>query len=427
MLNDWIHWLSSVPADVLLQISLPVLLFDSVRYAAGAMLWFVWDFFHGGWIRVRRAANAPSPAFCPSVTVVIAGRNESATIGHTLRSLWGTYPRLQILVVDDGSEDRTVEVVRKLARELPGVTLLRRPRRGGKSSALNLALSFVRSDLVVFVDADSHLSENALWHIVQPFADPSVGAVSGCVTVRNPFVNLWTWFQAFEYLQNIFVGRRLAAACNTLDIISGAFGAVRREALERLKGWDVGPGEDGDLALRLRRSGYRIEFAPEANCLTNVPTSGKRLAKQRRRWQWAVITLGCRKHLEMANFRSPNFRLANLLVLADHWIFDILLTYASFGYLAWLLFHWHDDLWKMFLWYYALFAAMQAVQAGVFLFYSTDRRRDARIALITPLMPLYHGWLRCITLWSITEESFTRRSFRDDFVPAHVREASWHW
>lgn len=427
MLYDFAQWLSSTPTDLLVVISLPVLLLDGIRYCLAAVFVFVQDFACGLWDCVCRKAEPACYTYRPSVCVVIAGLNEGRTIGHTLRSLWGTYPSMEIIVVDDGSSDDMSDVVERFSREHGGVTLLRRPHRGGKSSALNCALPFIRAEIVVCVDADSHLAENAIWEIVQPFADPQVGAVSASVLARNPFVRLVTWMQSFEYLQNILVGRKVAARLDVLGIISGAFGAVRRDAIQRLKGWDVGPGEDGDLTIRLRRSGYRIAFAPQAQCYTNVPESWTRLVKQRRRWQWAVVTFDCRKHVDMANPLSPGFRLADLLVLAEHWIFDIALTYVSFAYVLWLLVHPHSDLWKMFVWCYMLYAIMQVVQAGVFLYYSNNRARELKIAMVAPLMPLYHALMRTVTLWAVTEEFLSRRSARDNFVPAYVREATWHW
>jgi cellulose synthase/poly-beta-1,6-N-acetylglucosamine synthase-like glycosyltransferase len=302
MLIDWIHWLSSVPNSQLILILAPVLLLDIPRYALGSVaMWlleFVRDLFRGV---VGRHTDA-GHGYCPSVCVIVAGLNEAETVGHTIRSLIGTYPRLEIIVVDDGSTDGMSDVAREAARGFHDVvSVLRKPQRGGKSSALNFALPFTQAEILVCVDSDSHLEPGAIWEIVQPFTDARVGAVSGAVFARNAFDRVVCWLQALEYLRSIFVGRMIAARLDMLGIVSGAFGAFRRSAVCRLKGWDVGPGEDGDLTLRLRKSGYRIAFAPYAQCLTNVPTSWWRLMKQRRRWEWAVITFECRKHVDLAN------------------------------------------------------------------------------------------------------------------------------
>jgi len=262
-----------MPSETVLLMALPILLLDSIRYCLGALLVFLQDFARGLWGRLWNRVEPIRHQYTPSVCVVVAGLNEADTIGHTLRPLWGAYPRMEIIVVDDGSDDGMSEVVQDFNRQYGGVTLLRRPRRGGKSSALNSALSFTQAEIIVFTDGDSRLAEHAIWEIVQPFIDPAVGAVSGCLLARHPFDRVVTWLQAFEYLQNIFVGRMVAARLGALGIASGAFGAVRRDAITRLKGWDVGPGEDGDLTIRLRRSGCRIAYTPYAQCYTNVPRS----------------------------------------------------------------------------------------------------------------------------------------------------------
>ncbi|MCA9209613.1 MAG: glycosyltransferase family 2 protein, partial [Planctomycetales bacterium] len=301
----------------------PILLLDAPRYAFGSVMVWLWDM----WERVsawwRGESLEPTYDHCPSVCVVVAGLNEAATLGATLNSVYGIYPRMEIVVVDDGSTDGMSEVARNFAERHAGITVIRKPRRGGKSSALNCALAMTTAEIIVCVDSDSVLDRNAIWEIVQPFADSEVGAVSGTVIGRNPFTNLASWLQAFEYLRCIFIGRMFTSRLGILSIVSGAFGAYRREALQRVQGWDVGPGEDGDLTLRLRKSGYRILFAPYAQCFTNLLSSWTRLLRQRRRWEWAVITFECRKHVDMANFFQRGFRWSNLVLLLDRWFYSV--------------------------------------------------------------------------------------------------------
>lgn len=426
MFIDWIHWLSSHSRDELLWLLAPVLLFDVTRYSCGFVVLFWCDFLCLA-LAGRSIGQQDARRHCPSICVVVAGLNEADTVVHTLASLCGTYPRMETIVVDDGSVDGMARVANGFARQHAEVRVLRKPCRGGKSSALNFALPFTQAEILVCVDADSQLGPDALWEIVQPFSDPRVGATSGTVLARHPFTNLLTWMQAFEYLRCIFVGRRVAARVDMLGIISGAFGAYRRDALQQQGGWDVGPGEDGDLTLRLRKSGYRIAFAPDAQCLTNVPTQWMRLLRQRRRWEWAVVTFECRKHVDMANPLSANFRLSNLAVLLERWTYNILFTYVLWLYALWTVLHFHDHTWKQYFLYYLAYLVLELVNLGVILFYSTDRKRDAWIGLVAPLMPLYNVLLRAVTLVSVTEELLTRRSFRDNFVPVHVREATWHW
>ncbi len=429
MLIDWIHWLSSERREDLLLVLAPILLLDAVRYSVGALgVWLV-DFaqllyktvFHP---RQREVEYQ----HCPTVCVIIAGLNEADTLPYTLESLHGTYPRMEIIVVDDGSDDGMASIARDFAQRIPQMTVLRKPRRGGKSSALNFALPFTQAEILVCVDGDSHVSSTGIWEIVQPFADPSVGAVSATVLARNPFAKLITWLQALEYLRNIFVGRMFASRMGILGIISGAFGAYRRSAIQRLHGWDVGPGEDGDLTLRMRKSGYRIVFAPYAQCLTNLPQNWWTLIKQRRRWEWAVVTFECRKHIDLINPRNPNFRLSNFALLLDRWMYNVILMYAFWGYAVWLLLlQPRAQLGYVLLLNYVVYVALDMLQLLLILYYSTNRLRDLAIGLATPLMPLYHVLLKFVSLIAVTEEIFTRRSFRDNFVPIHVRESTWHW
>lgn len=428
MLTDWIPWLSSAGQHNRFWLALaPVLLLDVPRYALGSVVMLLLDLGRGIIETLTGSRRDPHYSYRPSVCVVIAGFNEATTIADTLRTIWGTYPLLEIIVVDDGGTDGMANIAREFARQHAGVLLLRRPRRGGKSSALNYALPFTRAEIIVCVDADSHLAPSAIWEIIQPFADPQVGAVSGNLQARDPFINFVTWFQALEYLRCIFMGRQVASRLWLLGIVSGAFGAYRRSALSNTKGWDVGPGEDGDLTLRLRKAKFKIAFAPYAQSYTSLPQSWMQLLRQRRRWEWAAVTFECRKHCDMASLTSRNFQLSNLIVVLDRWFFNIVMVYVLWAYVIWLAFQPSATTWKLVLLSFAAYLVMEFVQLGVTLCYSTQRCRDAAIGLVLPLAPFYQLLLKAVSLVAITEELLLRRSFRDDFVPAHVRSVTWHW
>ena len=425
MFSGWIHWLSSQRADELLFFLMPLLLLDVPRYCLGGVVVCLWDALIG--VFAPAAGRPCAYEHCPSVCVVVAGLNEADTIEATLRSLWGSYPKLQIIVVDDGSTDEMAAVAKQFAAAHDQVLVLRKPERGGKSSALNFALPFTKAEIVVCVDADSHLEPQAIWEIVQPFADGRVGAVGGTVRARNGSTGLVTRLQSAEYLRSIFVGRMLTSRLGMLGIVSGAFGAFRREALDRAKGWDVGPGEDGDLVLRLRKASWRIVHAPYAQCRTNLPTSWSRLFKQRRRWAWATVTFECRKHVDMANVFSRNFRLSNLALVAEAWTFDIVLTFAFFAYLGWLAVAQSGLLGYVLLTNYAAYLVVELIQWLVLMYYSPNRLRDGKSLLCAPWMPLYYSFLKGATLVAVLEETLFRRSFDDSFVPQHVRQVTWRW
>lgn len=426
-IQEWYQWVRSLHSDEWIWMLAPILLMDAPRYALGSLAVWLCDFSGQVWNTLWGRSNDRHFDFQPRCCAIVAGLNEASSLGKTLQSLAGSYPNLQIVVVDDGSTDGMAEVACEFAKVHENTTVVRKPTRGGKSSALNAALPFTDAEILVCVDSDSHLGEDAVWEIVQPFVDPKVAAVSGTVLVREPFVNLLTWLQALEYYRCIFLGRMFTSRLGILGIVSGAFGAYRREAVLRVGAWDVGPGEDGDLTLRLRRAGYDIAFAPYAQCFTNPVRDSARLSKQRRRWEWAVVTFECRKHVEMANPFRADFRLSNLVMIVDRWLYSIILQYAFLAYAIWLMSHPHEYLGYQFALFYATYVAMELLQLVILLFYCEDRRRVLAIGLVFPLMPFYYLWMRLVTLWAVSEELITRRSYRDSFVPEHVRKVTWHW
>ena len=163
MWTDWIHWLSSISPDELLLIVAPLVCLDGVRYCFASIAMCVWDalrelFYPSPLVKARvfdpgsRITPSPTPSlkekgtsgdhkpYYPSVCVILAGLNESETIVSTLESVWGSYPNLEIIVVDDGSSDGMAELAHGFAESHDEVLVLRKPNRGGKSSALNLSL-----------------------------------------------------------------------------------------------------------------------------------------------------------------------------------------------------------------------------------------------------------------------------------------------
>lgn len=427
MFNDWIHWLSHHRHDQLLAYLWGLLLLDSPRYALSKMLVCVSDMAGELW----RWIWEDSPAVrdqCPTVCVIASAYNEESSLSATLDSLLGTYPRLEVVIVDDGSTDGTLAIAESYARSWPEIRILRRAERGGKASAVNFALQYTRADIVVIMDTDSHLGPEALWEIVQPFRDPEVGAVSAAVLVRDPFRNLVTWLQAYEYLQTIFLGRMVSDRLGMLSIISGAFGAFRRESLERGMGYDVGPDEDTDLTLFLRRTGTRLAYAPRAQCFTGVPPTIPRLFRQRRRWDLGeVIRCYCRKHVDLGFPWTPGFTPGNFLCMTDTWLFRIVCLVGIWGWVAWMALSPRVE-WPLLLTtIYLAYLIFELSQFLPLLWYTEDLSRDLRIALVIPVFPVYQVFLFMIRTLGIFEEVFFRRSFDQDYVPLRVREATWRW
>ena len=405
-----------------------MLLTDTPRYALTKIYLCGHDWLLNTLRWLRGQNRADRFAHCPSVCAIVAGYNEADTIAGTLGSLWQTYPKLEIIVVDDGSKDAMAANARRFAADHAGVLVLRRPDRGGKSSAMNFALRYTQTEVVIVIDADSEIGPNAIWEIVQPMKDARVGAVAGSVVVRNPFASLATWLQAYEYVSTIFVGRMTSAMLNILGIVSGAFGAFRRDALLKVHGWDVGPPEDLDLTLALRKAGYRVAFAPYSICLTDAPESFWALFKQRRRWERSgAIRNHCRKHLDLAFFWTANFRFSNLLMLAESWFFSIFCVYGIVIWFIGFFLQLPEDWWQILLTLYLCYLVFELIQIATNLYFTTDFRRDLVVSLVFFLMPVYQMAMLVVRLIATTEEIFFRTSFADNYVPEKVRRATWRW
>jgi biofilm PGA synthesis N-glycosyltransferase PgaC len=427
MLAQWYHWLCSTRIHELLLMFVGLLLLDGPRYTLSRAVVLTCDVACDllRWLR-----GTPPPEFdhCPSLSVIVAGYNEAETITATLESIHGTYPRLEIIVVDDGSQDGMAAVARAFARRHEGILVLSRPERGGKSSAMNYALCYATGEIVVSLDADSSLGPNALWEIVQPFRDPQVGVVSASVLPRNPWHGLVTWMQAYEYMHSIVVGRHVSHCFGVLAIASGAFAAMRREAMERTGAWDVGPPEDFDVTLRILRCGYRIAFTRHAQCLTDLPTTWWGLIKQRLRWdQGAVVRNYLRKHAGMLCFWRSNCPPRVFFIALEGILFQFLCPIAFLIYSIYVALTYQHSLLNLVIALYLCALVVEVAQVVVLFYYSDDLRRDAQICLVFPLMPLYQLLLLVVRLVSNFQELIYRASFHDNYVPRHVREVTWKW
>ncbi|MGW1984100.1 bifunctional polysaccharide deacetylase/glycosyltransferase family 2 protein [Streptomyces collinus] len=237
----------------------------------------------------RLRAGGPDRSWGPRVTepvsVIVPAYNESAGIEAAVRSLLASDHPVEIIVVDDGSTDGTADLVEALG--LP-VRVIRQ-RNAGKPAALNSGLAAATCDLVVMVDGDTAFEPDTVRTIVQPFADPRVGAVSGNAKVVNRGGLLGRW-QHIEYVVGFNLDRRLFDLAECMPTVPGAVGAFRRRALLDLGGVsDVTLAEDTDLTMALCRNGWRVVYEEGAKAWTEAPASLNALWRQRYRWCYGTL------------------------------------------------------------------------------------------------------------------------------------------
>ncbi|MEV0221391.1 bifunctional polysaccharide deacetylase/glycosyltransferase family 2 protein [Streptomyces sp. NPDC050704] len=221
------------------------------------------------------------------VTVLVPAYNEEAGIESTVRSLLAsTHANLQIIVIDDGSTDRTADLAERIGD--PRVEVVRQPN-AGKAAALNTGLGRARHDIVVMVDADTVFEPDAIHQLVQPLAHPAVGAVSGNTKVGNRRHLLGKW-QHLEYCFGFNLDRRMFEVLECMTTVPGAIGAFRRDALMGVGGVSEDTlAEDTDLTMALWRAGWRVVYEETAVAWTEVPQSLRQLWRQRYRWCYGTI------------------------------------------------------------------------------------------------------------------------------------------
>jgi len=303
----------------------------------------------------------------PPITMIVPAHNEEKSIRVAVRNLLELdYPELEIIVVNDGSEDRTLDEMREEFRlrpvrtvyipeakcapvrglyrsELDGRLLIIDKESGGsKADAVNAGLNAATSPYVCVVDADSVLERDALLRIMVPImADPKrVVAVGGIIRVLNGSViegghlkrvrlprKSIEVIQVIEYLRAFLIGREAWGQGNMLMIISGAFGVFRTDLVRAVGGYrSRAIGEDFDLVARLhrhllkKRTDYHIDFVPDPMCWTEVPSDLQSLARQRARWQKGLLDV-LWPNRDML-FR-PRYGRIGFLALPHLWLFEL--------------------------------------------------------------------------------------------------------
>jgi len=274
-----------------------------------------------------------SPFFKP-ITIIVPAYNEEATIVESLESLLQIqYPLFEIIVVDDGSKDRTFlnvaehfeikrseKVFRKLlpCAEVRGIyTTSKHPNlivldkaNGGKADAINAGINASNYPLFCAIDADSVLESDVLMRIIRPFIEDSktvaaggtIRISNGC-SIKNGFVrsiglpkSFLGKFQILEYLRAFLIGRVAFSSIDGLLIVSGAFGIFKKETVVQVGGYNTQTiGEDMELIVRMhkvlreKKVPYKIVFIPEPVCWTEAPEDLKVLGHQRKRWQRGLL------------------------------------------------------------------------------------------------------------------------------------------
>jgi len=289
------------------------------------------------------------------ITIIVPAYNEEVVIETSIKSLLEqTYPNLEILIVDDGSNDQTYIKAKKYEFDNGNRSLkvLTKPN-AGKAKAINHGILNSNGSLIMVVDADSKLDKNAALLMSRYFDDEETAAVAGSVYVSNQN-NIWTKLQALEYIEGLNMVRNGQAFLKLVNIIPGPIGMFRKKSLYDVGLYDSDTfAEDCDVTLKLIAKGYKIDFEPEAVAYTEAPENLLDLIKQRYRWTRGILQ-AIKKHKSLLwHFKinpAASFTMWYMLFEAVFWPFMDIWTNMFIIYVALssgfsiLIFYW----WSMF-------------------------------------------------------------------------------
>lgn len=229
----------------------------------------------------------------PPVTILIAAYNEGASIASTLSGIFlQDYPAdIRIIVINDGSSDKTVDSVKALQSDHPNLELVDLGHNGGKASALNHGLAKCTTDIIISIDADSYILKDGIRHLVGRYlSDPiNTKAVAGEILIRNSRENWVTKAQEWDYFLGIATIKRIQSLFQGTLVAQGAFSLYDRKTVLELGGWPEMVGEDIVLTWRILSAGYRVGHAEDALAFTDCPNTLSKFIHQRRRWSRGLI------------------------------------------------------------------------------------------------------------------------------------------
>jgi cellulose synthase/poly-beta-1,6-N-acetylglucosamine synthase-like glycosyltransferase/peptidoglycan/xylan/chitin deacetylase (PgdA/CDA1 family) len=396
---------------------------DSIAFSGLSLIghFIVWVFFIGDILmtgrlilvgvfaiidRLRRPHRKASPGFNPRVAVLIPAYNEETVIVRTIRSVLNSdYSNLHVIVIDDGSKDQTAAVAEQAyAAEIAAgrVQVLRKPN-GGKAAALNFALDRIAESIYVGIDADTVIAPDAISKLIPHFEDERIGAVAGNARVGNR-VNLWTSWQALEYITSQNFERRALDLFHVVTVVPGAIGAWRTSKVKLVGGYPLNTvAEDADLTMNLLEHQLRVVYEDRALAFTEAPVNASGLMRQRFRWSFGILQaiwkhkLAFVRNKAMGYFALPNILIFQMLLPLVSPFIDIMFLWGMVNYF--IDRHYHPEAassasFDKLLFYFLGFLVIDFITSSIA--FSLERRHPANKG---------DGWL----LWHIWLQRFAYR------------------
>lgn len=420
-IHEFIMYLQTVGFSKLLRVFWFFFFFEFFRYVVVdlvSLIFIKWDRYRNryNYLDAKRRLWLELPL----VSIIVPGKNEGKHIFKLTTSLQEqTYTNFELIIVDDGSDDDTEIICKSLKKNGYIDYFVRNEVRGGKASGANTALRIAKGKYVVHLDADCSYDYDAIENIIIPFyEDRKIGAVGGNVMVRNYRESVVTALQGFEYTDAISIGRMVSSYLGIYRVVSGAFGAFRMDLLQRVQGWDIGPGLDGDITVKFRKLGYKIRFEDRAVCQTSVPNTFQKLTKQRLRWDKSLVRFRLRKHSDVF-FPHQNFSLSNFISFLENITYTLILNIKWYIYAADMVFNFASLLPFIIVMNIFLYTGANLFKLLIFnLFRERTNAPFSYFLVYVPLMVFYHGYyLRIVRSIAYVKEFFFKESYKDPWNP----------
>lgn len=332
----------------------------------------------------------------PRISLIVPAYNEAKTIRSCVESLQAlNYPNYEVVVVDDGSTDNTLEEV----SHNKGIKIIHQENQG-KPKALNNGIKASTSEIIVTVDADTTLDKNALGKIAERFAsDDRLGAVAGNVKV-NPERKIMNAVQSAEYATGINLIRKGQSVLGCVMIVPGPIAALKREAVERVGYFsDDTFAEDFDITVKILKAGYRVEYEEKSLAYTDAPKNTEDLIKQRRRWHRGMIQV-LDKHKDM--YLNRKYGLSGVFGVPNLWL-DAFSPFLNIGFLLFTAVMWAlTGDFSSSIYGVAIFLFMGLAMGVIGL--SLEPKPEKRNYLVLPLLLFFNVFLDGIRIMSTVED-----------------------
>jgi len=338
----------------------------------------------------------------PSFSIVVPVKNEERVIGRLLTSLSTlNYPlnKREIIIVEDGSTDKTNDICMNYAKEHANVKILHKPLSNGKPSALNFGLAHAKGDVVAIFDADNVPAHDALLSVIEYFEDPKVAAVQGRTASINPQENMLTQFISYEEAVWCEAYLRGKDVLNLFVHLKGSCQFIRRNVLQQLQGFDEAAlSEDMEISARLIENDYKIRYASGVVAFQESPSNLKTLFKQRTRWFRGTMEVAFKYGRLMTKLNRINFD-AETTLFGPFILIASLAPYLA-AFWAFSTFWSLDVAWRLVVQFGMLTTTLTMLICGLALIY-VSKPRKVRSLLWLPFVYCYWSLQAFIALYAM--------------------------